>query len=137
MEKEPKSQTNSTSGKIYTTLELKGLENFTSRDICGIIKACAQAGVAELRLSQEFIVSFRHTENLSQANTPVQASQVKRGSFPKGSAKAEQKIIDLAQVDERSADAEEEIQNLILTNPLEYESQEAQGALEIAKEEHS
>ena len=103
------------------------VKSFTAEEICAIIKQCGESDVLKLSLG-DFHVEFERKAS-ALLDTPEQASQV----FPVISQEQSNEIQDLANIKERSDDASEEIANLLLTNPVEYEDSLMRGDLEDAE----
>ena len=117
------------SGKTST-----GLDKFTAQDICKIISSCAKSGVTDLVIGDSFRVQFGRTDNSSEIEAPEKANQVKLRTFPQGAVQAVQSVAEVSQIKKRSEEVEDELQELSIANPYEYEELMAQGDLEHAEE---
>lgn len=118
--------TNSTFGR--TNMEVK---DFTAKDICAIIKQCGESGVSNLQIGTFSVVFER--EASAELNPPEQASQV----FPAVPLEQIEDIQELGNLKDRVEDANLEIDNLLITNPEEYEEALARGDFEHATDERS
>lgn len=110
------------------------LDKLKAADICKIIEKCAQNGVSELTIGSDFKVSFAYTAHLDERGAPASKQAQVKGIFPHNPTQAEE-VEDVAQVQTRSEIIQDEIDNLLITDPFEYERLLGLKELEDAPEE--
>lgn len=113
---------NSTAQRRAPTLDKKELVNY--QEVCSIIKACKNSGVSELRLGELHLV-------FGQRQSKVKPRPLENGKVQP----VEQNLITPEErIAERETEIEleeqEELQQLAISNPLEYERRLGEGSLE-------
>lgn len=110
-----------------------GLDLFTSNDICKIIKECAKSGVSELKLGDFINVQFDHKAHLDESALPEKAIQDKPRVFPPTEPHLEAEIEETALIQDKSERINDELDEMLLSNPAEFEDMMANRELEDAK----
>lgn len=105
-------------------------KRFTGKEICDIIKAGADNKLISLEY-QGLKLQFRESATVPESENP---SKPERVIFPPPPPGAAEEIEDIAKVQARSEDINEEIENLHISDPYEYEQLLARRELENAEE---
>lgn len=100
--------------------------NFTGKQICEILKACAESGVKSLKLG-DLVVEF-----IGKANSTEQDASYEPASPEEINKQIEEaeKLAAFELMNANKTFVEEEIANLQVSDPFEFEELVTQGALE-------